>query len=441
MATSLRIRLLLGAAIWIGLALVGAGIGISWLLREHLRHNFDNRLDAFAFGLMAVVEIDPASGDVRLSRTPVEPNFERVGSGWLWQMSDASGVRLRSRSLWNEELALDAPAQAGHKRFIEQSGPGATPLRILVADITAPGGTDVLRIAVAGPQSEIYENLQRIERPLIVALLLLGAGLSVAVLIQTTVGLRPFGQLREHLAEIRQGRRERLPERTLSEVAPLIAEVNSLLDHNATVIQRARTHAANLAHALKTPLSALSAAAAQPDRVSDATIRETVSAIDRLIQHHLRRARAAGSSGLPGVRIPVGPAVEEMLGIMSKIHAERGIKALSHIDAEAVFLGERQDLEEMLGNILDNAFKWARSTVEVSVLGSDERLSVTVADDGPGLDSSDHEAALNPGTRLDSAVPGHGFGLSIVRDLAQLYGGTLALGRGPSGGLEVRLTI
>ncbi len=439
--TSLRLRLLVGAAIWIGLALVGAGAGISWLLRDHLVRTFDARLDAFAVGLMAVLETDPATGAVNLSRIPVESNFARVGSGWYWQISDATGVRIKSRSLWTDDLAVGGALESGKRTVIEMNGPGTIPLRGLATDVTAPGDAAILRIVVAGPRSEIYENVERIERPLMIALVLLGLGLAAAVLIQITIGLRPFRELREQLADVRQGRRERLPERTLKEVAPLVAEVNSLLDHNAAVVARARIHAANLAHALKTPLSALAAVAPRAGGPHDSTIGETVTAIDRLLQHHLRRARAAGSAGLLGARVAVGPVLSDILTVMRKIYAERGIEVNATIAPDAIFSGERQDLEEMLGNLLDNAYKWAHGRIEFSASMTDGRLVLAIGDDGGGMSDKDYETALVPGTRLDTATPGHGFGLAIVRDLAELYRGTLTLGRSRLGGLEAVLRL
>lgn len=441
MAGSLRLRLLLGAGLWIGLALLVAWFAVGALLRGTLERAFDARLEAVMLSLLSGIEVEDG-GAIALGRALADPAFERALSGWYWQVADSSKVRLRSRSLWTETLAVEAGAASGSGDRLELAGPEGRVLRVLTRTVTIPGSATPLTLAVAGPQDAIGAEAAGIGRTLAIALAVLGAGLAVSVLLQTMIGLAPFRRLGRQLADVRRGRRERLDDRTFAEVAPLVRELNALLRHNQDVIQRARTHASNLAHALKTPLSVLSLEGQRPGREETAA---AVAQMERMIRHHLRRARAAAAHGVLGARVPVAPVVSDLLAVLQRGHADRRIAVTAGIAADAGFAGERQDLEEILGNLLDNAFKWAASRVGIEALARPDdgggRLVVTIDDDGPGLAEADMARAVQPGTRLDQGAAGDGFGLAIAADLAGLYGGRLELERGPHGGLRARLDL
>ncbi|BBK35590.1 ATPase [Allostella sp. ATCC 35155] len=425
---SLRSRLLAGAALWIAAALLVAWFWIGDLLRGTLEHAFDQRLEATLTALLATVEV-ARDGSVALDRPLADPAFDRAFSGWYWQVADANAVRLRSRSLWTEQIAVaDGAAR----------GPDGRLLRLVRRTATVPGSPGPLVISVAGPQDEIDVEAAHIGRTLAIALAVLGAGLALAVLLQTTIGLAPFRRLGRQLGEIRRGRRDALDHDTFAEVAPLVREVNALLRHNQEVVARARTHAGNLAHALKTPLSVATLEAARLDAPQ---LAEAAAQMDRMIRHHLRRARAAASHGVLGARVELAPVVADLLAVLERIHAGRPVGVAVAIAEGTAFAGERQDLEEMAGNLLDNAFKWAAGRIAISAAVEGGRLVLTIADDGPGLSPAEMARAIQPGTRLDGGTAGDGFGLAIAADLAGLYGGRLALERSHLGGLAVRLEL
>ncbi|MGE0723313.1 MAG: sensor histidine kinase [Alphaproteobacteria bacterium] len=433
---SLRARLLLGAALWIGLALLVTWLAISALLRGTVERAFEARLDATLVSLLATIEADDEGLD--LARPLPDPEYGRVGSGWYWQVLDAGKVHLRSRSLLAGDLAPGALPAPGERAVADLAGPHGAPIRALMRTLTVPGAAAPVTLLVAGPRREIDVETERVDRTLAIALAILGAGLTAAVLIQTTLGLAPLRRIRLQLAAVRDGRRQRLDETAVTEIRPLAHEVNALLDHNAAVLERARAHASNLAHALKTPLSALAVTA---ERAGDHEVADAVGRMERMIRHHLRRARAAAAHGVLGVRTDVASVVADLRLALARIHADRAIAITMAVADGAVFAGERQDLEEMVGNLLDNACKWARGVAALTASVVDGRLSILVEDDGAGLAPDEIERALAIGSRLDRAVAGDGFGLPIVRDLAGLYGGSLALGHASLGGLAARLDL
>lgn len=262
------------------------------------------------------------------------------------------------------------------------------------------------------------------------------------MVIQVRYGLSPLRRIGEALAEIRAGRADRLTGPVPRELAPLTHELNALLAHNAQVVERARTHVGNLAHALKTPLSVIANEAATASGPLAATVARQVAAMRTQVDHHLARARALGSGQVLGARCRVEPVLQDLVRALTRIHAARNVSLSIDCPAELAFRGEREDLEEMAGNLLENACKWARARVAVRAsVQAGEMLTLTVEDDGPGIAEGERARAIERGTRLDESVPGTGLGLAIVRDICALYGGTIALGDAELGGLSVRVTL
>lgn len=440
MRKSLRLRLLLGAAIWISAALIVAGVTIASLLRDFVERGFDERLNTNLIAVISAVSFDE-SGTLIAEEVAAEADFSQPFSGWYWQIADGRRVLLRSPSLWDANFGPQV-GQVGNRTIVETlAGPTGEMLRASIRDFTVPGGSDVLRVTVAGPASEIDEAVDTILAPLLLSLAALGIGLIVAVLLQIGVGLRPLDHLRHGLVEVRRGKEQRLPDAGYAELQPLIGELNALLDHNSQVIARARTHVGNLAHGLKTPLAILANAVAQADRDPDGSISEAVKALERLVLRHLRRARSAASRDVLGTVTPVAPVLADLQFAMQRIHADSALEWTIDCPDSLLFAGERHDLEEMLGNILDNACKWARSRVVIRAAREPGGLSIAVEDDGPGLAAKDQEKVVARGVRLDESAPGFGLGLAIVTDLAHLYGGHLVLGESRFGGLEARLFL
>jgi signal transduction histidine kinase len=446
---SLAARLIAAAAIWAMLALAVGGFVLSNAFRNAVQGNFDSTLQSDMGGLIAAAEPDPQAGVILQDRF-INRQFDRVYSGLYYQIRPVGpgpGGQI-SRSLFDQALTITPDATRGAIAYGFAMGPENQHLRVLsrrvefpAADTPQPNDTHAYIITVAGDLSAVEAEISAFDGTLIWSFVLLGLGLMIAVFLQVRVGLMPLARLQESLARIRNGSAQRLEGRFPAEIAPLAAELNSLLEHSNEVVARARTHVSNLAHFLKTPLSVLaSEAQAQPGTLSD-QVRRQVETMRRQVDHYLARARAAGSVNVLGNRTQVAPVLNDLARVLARIHAERAIVIDCDCPPDLFFRGERQDLEEMAGNLMDNACKWAARQVQVRAVKAGPLFTLVVEDDGPGLSPEDRNRVGERGERLDETVPGSGLGLAIVRDISKLYAGSLALGASPLGGLEVRLSL
>lgn len=442
---SLAFRLIAGAALWITAALAIGGILISALFRDSVERNFDARLSVHVDSLIAVTTAD-ISNRLVISRTLPDPRFNIPYSGWYWQVSDPRGApQVRSRSLWDKALTPPPPDEVGVMQTEEIKGPEGELLRIRFIDVTLPDlpvHSPPVRFAVAARISELKAELRPFNLALVWSLGILGLGLAGAVAVQVRVGLQPLRRIRAALNNIRRGRAEHLEGEWPTEVQPLAKELDALLDHNADVLDRARTHVGNLAHALKTPLAVLNNEVSRKGGPRTDAVERQVEVMHRWIDHYLARARAAATGTVLGARTSVLPVIEDLKRTLLRIHADKALTlGVTAADRTAAFRGERQDLEEMLGNLMDNACKWAEGTVSLSVAPGAGRLTIAVDDDGPGLAPGQREEAMGRGKRLDESSTGSGLGLAIVADIAGLYGGELKLEESPSGGLRAVLVL
>jgi signal transduction histidine kinase len=296
---------------------------------------------------------------------------------------------------------------------------------------------------VAADERGMLAPVQRFRGALWAALGLLAIGLAAAAVMQVVVGLAPLARMQRELAAVREGRSLRMAGSYPAEVEPLVHEFNSVLEQNAQIVERARTQAGNLAHALKTPLAVLAnAARAEPDGELARLVRDQVQIARRQVDYHLKRARSAAATRVPGARTAVLPVVEGLVRVMQRIHAGRHLElAVAPIDSGLTFRGEEQDLQEMLGNLLDNACKWAGRRVEVDAKCEHGRLIVAIDDDGKGIARERRQEILRRGARADEQVEGSGLGLAIVDELAGLYGGELRLDDSPLGGTRALLVL
>lgn len=451
-ATSLRFRLLAATLAALALALLLAGLFLGGLFREHVLRQFQTTLTQQLDQLTARLEFDAAGQPLIDPLALSDPRWQKPYSGLYWQIDRVSaddqarsGV-LRSRSLWDTSLALAVdPQPDGTVHVHEGSGPQGARLLILERTVRTAEQPDApWRLIVAGDLRDTTSAIERFNGMLVLSLAVLGGLLVLAALAQVAVGLSPLRTLQRALADVHAGRTQRLQGPFPTEVQPLIDGFNGVLDRNAEVVNRARTQAGNLAHALKTPLAVMGQAAAADASPGELArlVQEQVALSRRHIDWHLARARVAASQRLPGTRTPLAPVVDGLLRVMARVHAERGLRlARGTWPADWAFAGEEQDLQEMLGNLLDNACLWARSRVQVDARRNGAQLVITLEDDGPGIATEQRNVVLARGVRLDESTPGSGLGLAIVADLAGLYGGTLALDKSPLGGLLVRLSL
>lgn len=438
---SLGTRLAVAAAVWIGLALVAGGVALSGIFRDHVEEALVQRLVHDLDRLAATAEI-AASGAIDLSRSLPDPLYEQPYSGRYWQLDHRPAPPLRSRSLWDVNLTLppDLPADGEVHRH-EISGPAGQRLVAVERNVVLADSARPVRITVAADRRELDEAVAAFDRTLVLSLGILWLALVTAAVLQVRFGLGPLRHLRTALRDMREGRTARIEGDWPGEVAPLVVDLNAALAHDRAVVERARAHAGNLAHALKTPLSILANEAGdRTDPLAEAVRREVMS-MRHQIDHHLARARAAAAAALPGIRTDAVATVTELVRAMERLHQDRHLAIDAELPPIAIFRGEREDFAEMAGNLFDNACKWAQAQVRVGLSVVAARVVLTVEDDGPGLAESTREQALARGVRLDESTPGSGIGLSIVRDLAELYGGSIVLADSGLGGLKATLTL
>jgi signal transduction histidine kinase len=456
---SLAFHLIASAAVWCALVLSVAGWLLSTLVGDMVESNFDARLSVLLEGLVAGSEIGP-DGQLEVRPQLGEPRFTQPLSGWYWQIGAPDHPLDRSSSLWDQTLPV--PPAPGGRPWTgvatdqaagpwtgpwtgDVAGPDGQSLRLLVRLITLPDRAAPLLFAIAGDRAEIAAQKRRFDRLLTLALAGLLLVLLAALLLQVRIGLAPLRRIEASLAAIRAGRARRLEGRLPAELEPLALELNALLDHGEALVERARTHVGNLAHGLKTPLAVLHNEAERTEGALAVLVARQVEQMRRLVDHYLARARAVATGSVLGARTEVLPVLRDLARTLERIHLDRHDDGALAIELACppglAFRGARQDLEEMLGNVLDNACKWAAHRVRVEAAREAARLLVTIDDDGPGLPAERRAEVLERGRRLDEQVPGSGLGLAIVADIALLYAGRLALEAAPSGGLRVRLDL
>jgi signal transduction histidine kinase len=451
---SLALRLFFSATTWTVIILVVTGVVLSSIYRAAVERAFDRRLGVYLRTLVAEVAT-PEENAGKFPQSVGEPLFDLPLSGWYWQATrlDAPTPDVRSsRSLWDASLPrladLGASSAAGATRQGYAEGPEGQLLRIVERTIDL-GEEGRYLVAVAGDAAEIDEETHGFDGALVVTLGVLAIVLLLTTTFQVRFGLAPLKRISEGLAAIRSGAAERLEGAFPVEIAPLARETNALIDANREIVTRARTHVGNLAHALKTPLSVMmNEAAAQGGDPLASKVQEQTEIMRDQVTRHLERARLAARVAAIGTITEVRPVVTALARTMEKLHHHRGIAIAIDAPEGARFRGEQQDLEEMVGNLVDNACKWAQSRVAVEVFSEkpdprDDRriVRIVVDDDGPGLSPQQREQVARRGRRLDETKPGSGLGLSIVVELASLYGGGLTLGTAPIGGLRADLVI
>jgi signal transduction histidine kinase len=445
---SLSARLIAAAAIWTLLGLLLGGAVLSNAFRTSAQNNFDSALQADMDGLIAAAEPDP-NGGVMLNDRVLNPKFARVYSGLYYQIKQGNGAGQISRSLFDKEINPFNQTTKVALTWGSAVGPESQRLRVVSrkVDLTPDDNTpDSYTFLVAGDMAEVDRQTSNFNSTLFWSFLLLGVGLISAILVQVKIGLLPLRRVSEALSRIRDGKARRLDGRFPTEIAPLASELNSLIQHSEEVVGRARTHVSNLAHFLKTPLSVLAAEADAHENDPDAAqlaemVKRQVFSMRRQVDHYLSRARAAGSLDVLGNRTQVAAVLDDLSRVIARIHAARGVTVDARCGGELYFRGERQDLEEMLGNLIDNACKWARTTVRVRCERNGGRLVFLIEDDGPGLSAEQRSQVGERGERLDETVPGSGLGLAIVRDISKLYGGFFELGESTMGGLAAHLEL
>ncbi|NVN88475.1 MAG: HAMP domain-containing histidine kinase [Rhodopseudomonas sp.] len=438
---SLRLRLIAGGAAAILIALSVAGVALTILFERHVTRTVVDDLEVHLKQLLGGIDVGP-DGRLVVARPPADPRFVDPLSGLYWQVGDDRDQLLRSRSLWDTTLSLPidkvAPGDVHHH---EALGPAGARLMIAERQVTlAIGDRSVpIRAAVAVDLARVSAAGMAFARDLVVALGLLGLVLALATSVQVTLGLRPLDALRHGIADIRSGRNRRLPSGVPAEVLPLVEEVNALLEAQEREIERSRGRAADLAHGLKTPLAALAADAGRLRERGEIKLARDIEAVGDAMSRHvdreLARARLRGESRRSdAAAVELAPLVRSLVTILSRTPAGQRIGFETRIAEEIALPLDRTDLAEVLGNLLDNATRHAKSLVRISS-GPDGR-SVCIEDDGDGVAPEARVAVLARGIRLDQRGEGAGLGLAIVQDVLEAYGWSLSLESSGLGGLK-----
>ena len=439
--SSLGARLLLAATAWIVLALVATAFALTALFRQHVESELAERMRGHLDDLVAALARS-ADGSVTVGRELSEPLFRRPYGGFYWIVQRPDGTLVRSRSLWDHSLDLAPLAAAGADvTRVEGEGPRAQPVVFWARRIRLPGVDGPILVAVGADVSRLQATTRSFARTLAAALAVVAVALVAAAVLQVRLGLKPLRQLHGALLDLRARRAERVVGAYPGEVQPLVDDLNAVLAENAGIVERARAQTGNLAHGLKTPLAVIANVSDRLPGPDGELMRSQVDRMRRQVEMHLVRARAAAAARGTGQATPVRPAVDDLVRTIERLYGDRHLRITVCHAEPAAFPGDAQELHEMLGNLLDNAGKWARSQVVVSAGARDGRLVFEIDDDGPGVPPAERAAILERGKRLDETHPGTGLGLANVDDLARMCGGSLRLDASPLGGLRARLDL
>ncbi len=454
---SLARRITIAAAIWGLLVLAGGAVALSALYRAQTLSLLEQDLEQTLVNLSReLTQEDAFLPDGRLTNTnrtffATDARFQTQYSGDYWAVV---GLRpdltvagdFRSKSLWDEPVPVDpdqiarAAASPGTTHYANFDGPAGQRSRVATRAIVIPNRETPVLLVAAKDRSPNDAATTRFRNMLLGTMIALFGGVFAAMLLGIRFSLKPLEKLQTDIALVREGEKAKLETDYPVEVRPLTDELNKLIEHNREVVERARTHVGNLAHALKTPIAVLRNEAKGASQLDD-VVRRQADFMQTNVEHYLKRARMAARAEALGVRTEVRPVIDGLARMFNRLFDARGINVTVVGDTSAVFRGEKQDFEEMVGNLMENACKWAASEVRVTVRDMGGALAITVEDDGPGLTPEERAGALKRGVRLDETTPGTGLGLSIVTELVELHKGDFQLADSALGGLAARLTF
>jgi signal transduction histidine kinase len=440
---SLTVRVIALSTIWAVLALIAIATVITTLYRQASERGFESLLSAHLFNLIGSVGVSgggsligsPDLGDLR---------FSQPSSGWYWSVvpvSEGLVGELHSPSMTRSipsPPVSEVPFTADFQRGYTAEGIAGERLQVIESEFVLDIRNRIARFRVMGNLSELEAEIDSFERRLYTYLSIFGVGMIAINAAAILLGLQPLQRVRNALAQVREGTAQRLDGSFPAEIEPLANETNALIENNRRIVERSRTQVGNLAHSLKTPLAVLLNEGHLIGGGKGKLIAEQAMAMQKQLDHYLQRARIAAQRDSVVYRTPVGASLRRMVRVMEKLNPEINLR-LSVPPDEILFAGEREDLEEISGNLLENAMKWASNAVVVSVVAEAERAEnflLAIEDDGPGIPEEEAREALKRGKRLDETKPGTGLGLAIVADLVNEYGGRLALERSVLGGLK-----
>ncbi|WP_419825266.1 ATP-binding protein [Sphingomonas sp.] len=427
------------AAFWIVVLLAGGGFAMDRVLTRSITANFDSQLDYILTAMIVQADVGSDS-EVRFTRPLADQRFLEPYSGLYWQVSGKGHEPFPSRSLWDQTLSVDLGRPAPRVRAYDSHQFRDEPLRVVEQDVRLPGSPVRWRFQVAASRDVLNAQVAVLRRTLIRSFAMLGLGLMVLSALQTIYGLWPLRRVRLAIAAVRSGHDTRVDVAVPLEIRPMVEELNDLLSFNEKQAEEARTHAGNLAHALKTPLTVIMNEVNAHSATLPETVMREARTMRRQVDHHLARARALGRRGSAQSRAEMWPSLEAVAKAVEVLYSDAVIDLDG--DRRAIARVERQDLDEMIGNLIENAAKYGGGRVFATLTRVADAVELLVEDDGHGIPEAERVAIFGRGARLDTGKPGTGLGLAIVRDVAELYGGAVTLDESEDlGGLLVRLTL
>ena len=439
---SLKFRIVLLSGAWILMALAGTALVLLAFYRDHIASHYDAHVRMHMEEMVSAAKLNE-SGELDLAYPPSDPRYRVEHSGWYWQILHQGKVLASSPSLAGQDIDIGGFVTADHHGGTHViDAPDGSPIRVQTQQIPAGIPGEHLLLVSSAPMMGVTDDVIDVAQHLTASFLVLGIGLVVAVYFQIRIALKPISAIHEGISDIHRGTADRLEGEYPRGVQSLVDELNNLLEHNSVLLRRARNQLGDLAHSIKNPLTVINnEARAMEDSATGRLVLKQTTDIADSVNHHLSRARAFGTTNVLGSRAKVLPVAEDLAFALQRIYDKRKLEFdLSGLGNCAVRC-EVQDLEEMLGNLMDNACKWAKHRVVVHCTGAKGRRYLYVEDDGPGIPEDKLERVLQRGQRLDESKQGHGLGLSIVQELVELYRGSITLASSGHGGLSVKLDL
>ncbi|MEC7489947.1 MAG: ATP-binding protein [Pseudomonadota bacterium] len=446
---SIALRLIGSATLCIMVPLIISGLIISHFFQAPIIQTLDHQIKSDLTSLIGYTKFSTSGQIQRYKKYYNDGRFNEVGSGWYWQIVSLKNNRIagRSWSMKGFEISPKVIPNPDQPTLLRGIGPSKTDLKVITRKSVDQNSGETFMFLVAADPKFIYDAIERVNSRLFWVYLILGIGLAVGLILQVRFGLLPLKKLTSSLADIKEGRKKELGDEFPVEIKPLTDEMNSLLEHTRTILNRARTEVGNLAHSLKTPISVISNANRQPTEKREAIIQTEIEKIERHIKSYLARDKGNSPDTMTPGKTNILGAVQSLSNALEKQYFDKDIRVRITAPQNLSFQGSRNDLEEMLGNIMDNACKWCQSRVWVSAeaaahpVVAGPMVNLVIEDDGPGIPSALREEIFERGKRADETKPGSGLGLSIVRQISALYGGDILLETSPKGGLKAILTV
>ena len=440
---SLAVRLFFSATVWIILTLLSAGLLLSDLNKKNNLEAFDDRLNLLLETLIGGSKVDSTEG-ITVVTSIGDPRFFQPYSGWYWQINKGAKTLSRSRSMWDQVFTLDKRLIGGRSQFVDSIGKNRKQviekknLYIVEREISFPGITQPITFILSGDTHEYRENIKNFDNTLSAILIFLGVGLMIAVFLQVNFGLLPLNKIKDALFKIRNGDKKKLEAKYPLEVQPLATEINDLLEHNEKIVERARTHVGNLAHVLKTPLAVITNEIDKENKL----LSNQIVLMKKHIDRYLKKAHLESVGKNIKSKIAFLEFLNKMVLIFQKIYPDKEIELQKGFKEFFIF-GSLEDMEELIGNLVENACKWGRKKIKIKFEnhGKNE-VKILIDDDGPGLEQEQKNKVFTRGFRVDEQTPGSGLGLNIVKDILEIYKGEIRLEKSPSlGGLRVNIVL